>query len=611
MTNFEYCFKNLQIEFNFCGVLNLEPEDIILQQTEFASARYIASEKKYLINYRNEHDIWRLIYESFNYNLKSDFQIFINHNFNDLAIMVDVARNNVLTVQSFKRLIHHIALLGYSTLKIYLEDVFEIDGEPYFGHFRGRYKKEELSEIVAYAKLFNLNVVPCIQTLAHLKTLKRWCVYRPYFDIDDILMVGETKVYELIDKMMKTVKEIFNSDVINIGMDEAHNLGRGAYLDKNGYRKRIDILKEHLAKVLKIAQKYNFCVEMWSDMFFNNLYSIDQDSSVYEGSEVEKSLKIIYWDYSYRPVEEYKKNIALHKTLTENVTIASGSWKWLGFIPNNHYAIKHNKNMFIAAKDMGIKEYTLTCWGDNGGETSIFAILPVINYVANLNYISEDVKESYQFKKLTNIDYEDFIKIDLVNNTKNGLTIDILNSSNRDYLYNDIMLGIFDSCIKEDQVKTYETVIESLQNVGKNSKFDYIFDTSRSLALVLKRKVKIALGLRNAYQNKDFKALKLIISDLMKLKMEVEDFYQTFYKQWHKESKGCGFEVQDIRIGALKQRIDSTIRRLEDYLEGNIKDIDELDEIALDFYGNNQDFYKPDDLVDPYWVRMSSVNVND
>ena len=93
--------------------------------------------------------------------------------------------------------------------------------------------------------------------------------------------------------------------------------------------------------------------------------------------------------------------------------------------------------------------------------------------------------------------------------------------------------------------------------------------------------------------------------------MEVEDFYQTFYKQWHKESKGCGFEVQDIRIGALKQRIESTIRRIEDYLQGKIRDIDELEEIALDFYGNNQDFYKPDDLVDPYWVKMSSVNVND
>ena len=90
MTNFEYCFKNLQIEFNFCGVLNLEPEDIILQQTEFASARYIASEKKYLINYRNEHDIWRLIYETFNYNLKSDFQIFINHTYKGEAKTEDI-----------------------------------------------------------------------------------------------------------------------------------------------------------------------------------------------------------------------------------------------------------------------------------------------------------------------------------------------------------------------------------------------------------------------------------------------------------------------------------------------------------------------------------------
>ena len=45
-------------------------------------------------------------------------------------------------------------------------------------------------------------------------------------------------------------------------------LGRGKYLDKNGYQNRFEIMVKHLSRVLDICKKYGLEPMMWSDMFF-------------------------------------------------------------------------------------------------------------------------------------------------------------------------------------------------------------------------------------------------------------------------------------------------------------------------------------------------------
>lgn len=76
-------------------------------------------------------------------------------------------------------------------------------------------------------------------------------------------MVGDERVYELIDKMFVAAKECFTSRRINVGMDEAFALGRGKYQDLHGVRSRMDILTEHLAKVVEIAK--NGCGIIWTE----------------------------------------------------------------------------------------------------------------------------------------------------------------------------------------------------------------------------------------------------------------------------------------------------------------------------------------------------------
>ena len=74
-----------------------------------------------------------------------------------------------------------------------------------------------------------------------------------------------------------------------------------------------------------------------------------------------------------------------------------------------------------------------------------------------------------------------------------------------------------------------------------------------------------------------------------------------YEKQWFAENKTGGFDVQDIRIGGLLQRLSSCRRRLLAYAAGEISAIEELETKLVALAEN----YKPAHN----YRRMASLNV--
>ena len=58
-------------------------------------------------------------------------------------------------------------------------------------------------------------------------------------------------------------------------------------------------------------------------------------------------------------------------------------------------------------------------------------------------------------------------------------------------------------------------------------------------------------------------------------------FYAAYRALWYKENKAFGFEVQDIRLGGLMQRLKNCRERLTAYVKGKISAIDELEQEIL------------------------------
>ncbi len=68
---------------------------------------------------------------------------------------------------------------------------------------------------------------------------------------------------------------------------------------------------------------------------------------------------------------------------------------------------------------------------------------------------------------------------------------------------------------------------------------------------------------------------KMIDRELPDLREAIERLNVSHRELWYSTYKAFGFEVLDIRYGGLKQRVDTTIYRLEGFIEGRITALEE------------------------------------
>jgi N-acetyl-beta-hexosaminidase len=177
--------------------------------------------------------------------------------FETLGVMYDCSRNSVPTVKTLKAIIRRMALMGYNALMLYTEDTYTVESRPEFGHYRGRYSPEELRTIDDYAYMLGIELIPCIQTLAHLERFLRWPVTADIRDNDYILLAEDQNVYALIEDMILSVSGCVRSNRVHLGLDEAHGLGLGRYLGKHGYKKPEEIMKTHLNVIKDICLRHH------------------------------------------------------------------------------------------------------------------------------------------------------------------------------------------------------------------------------------------------------------------------------------------------------------------------------------------------------------------
>lgn len=546
-------------------------------------------------------------------NTKS-FDITLNKTIDTLTYMMDASRNAVAKVSTLKRLIVTLALFGYDAIQLYTEDTFEIEDEPYFGYLRGAYTKAEIKVIDQYAHDLGIELIPCIQTLAHFNQITRHHEYRDMFDINDILLVDDEKTYKLIEKIFQTVKENFSSNQINIGMDEAYMIGRGKYLDQFGYQDKFEIMTKHLNKVLELCRKYDLKPMMWSDMFFaltfNNYYENDQEMPKEVVDKIPKDVSLIYWDYYKTDKNIYDDMLKKHEAFDNPIMFAGGVWKWIGFTPDNRYSLVATKAAMEAVKARGIKDVIVTGWGDNGGEASQFSVLPSLAYYGATKYdhLTIDDQFKHSFYTVTGVNFDDFMMIDSANQLSDNYVDK--NASNKHFFYNDILLGLMDTTVIKGYKQIYEAKHQQFKdNKNKFSGYQYIFETQLNLVDVISHKVELGVEFRLAYQQKDIPKMKTLLNDLKALNNKIDIFYESLKYQWMYENKPFGFDVQDLRIGGLKQRITYATDKIEAYLNEEIKVIEELELNLLDYYGKRMDYQKLKDQIEYAYLPIVTVNV--
>lgn len=529
-------------------------------------------------------------YSSLNYLYQALLELTVNNDpvverkmtVSKLGIMLDFARNAVMTIESIKQYLAQVALLGYNYAKLYVEDLMFIEGENLFGYMRGAFSEQNFHDIVAYAESIGLEIIPCIQTLAHLNQIFRYTEFHDINDTNDILLASEEKTYLLIEKMVAFARRTTKSTIINIGADEAEMIGFGRYYHKHGYTNRYDIIRKHLERVVEICSKYDFKPEMWSDMIFkfaHKTYYIHDDRSMDIAKQiVPKGVSLIYWDYYHQSEAQYTQMIKHHKSLVDNPSFAGGIWTWRGFMPLNKYTELTMFPAIEACKKEHIDNVFFTMWGDNGSECSKFAVLPSLVQMP-LRFADEYDKNkvSKMLVVLSGYSYEEWMTLDALNETISVPEYKNFNPA-KFLFYDDVLTSPLTGLIHKTVKEQYQGISKKLTELAKrDSSYAYLFETALRLSETLEHKATLSVELYEAYSNKDHAKLKDLVLRLEDTVKALERFYQVYNHQWHHENQSFGFDVQIIRLGGLKQRLLYVKERLSEYLSGKIVKIDELE----------------------------------
>lgn len=538
--------------------------------------------------------------------------------FSDLEIMVDCSRNAVLSVDGAKKLIRYLAVLGFEALQLYTEDTLAIPEYPYAGHMRGRYSPEEIAVIKEYGDLFGIELVPCIQTLAHLRQTLRWQVHSDMHDIDDILLIGEEKTYDFIESLIRQCREMFTSDRINIGMDEAYQVGMGRYLQKNGYTDRSMLMVRHLRRVVDICRKYGFKPMMWSDMFFylqfkGDYYVAEGKFSEEVKKEIPEELTLLYWDYYSCDPKRYAKMFGMHHDLHDKTGFAGGAWRWMGAVPNNSFSLQAVDVALTEAVKAGVSQVIATLWGDDGGEASVLSVMPALQLYSDMNYYGDRARLEDNFLITTGLTLDEFMLIDGPQAMPGRNTAVPYANPPKYMLFQDVMMGLFDLHVKEEKDAAYLKQIaagtaELLAALPEESPWKNLFRAHEALCVVLSRKCDLGLRIRKNYAAGSKEELRQIAAqEIPALITDIRNYYQHFRTLWLDFNKVFGLEIQDIRYGGLIMRLESAGRRLVDYLEGRLKDLPELEQELLPYSDSGQTGTDDCYTSEGYWRRIVSA----
>lgn len=513
--------------------------------------------------------------------------------FKAIGPMVDASRNAVPTVQKIKTLLETCSTLGLNQFMLYMEDTYEIPEYPYFGYLRGRYSAAELKEIDDYGHTLGIEVIPAIQVLAHLKNPLKWNFTREFRDTEDILLVDEPQTYLFLEKAIQAVSRPFRTTKIHIGMDEAHQLGLGQFLQKHGLQNRFDLMNRHLAKVLEITNSLGLEVEMWSDMYFRLGSKIgdyyDPDFAIPpEAVASIPDVKMVYWDYYHHQESEYLQLLTHHKELAKPIVFAGGIWTWNGIAPNYSKTIATTQAALAACKKQQISSVYATLWGDDGAETPLNTALYGLQLFAEHQFqeIVTDECVATRFHELQHESAASFLLLDRFDQTP-GVAPENPDGSavSKLILYQDVLMGLYDKTIADWPLAPhYQQLAKELAQCETSDHTAPLFAYYQLVADVLALKTTLGNDLQQAYHDQDKVIGQQLLQQVIQLQQLIDKLRKRHRHLWFTNNKPFGWEILDIRYGGILSRLETAHWRITQWLE-NDETIAELEETRLPFDG--------------------------
>lgn len=514
---------------------------------------------------------------------KTSFELRQTPAFHTVGAMLDVSRGGVMKVASVKKYLQYTAALGMNMLMLYTEDTYEVEGYPFFGYQRGRYTLDELREIDDYAFELGIEVIPCIQTFGHMEQYLRYPFNADIKDNDAVLLAGEEKTYDLIRACIATMRKAFRSNRIHIGCDETRGLGLGQYLNKHGYQDRFEIFNAHIKVVTEICKEYGYRPMMWSDMYFSlseknkkEGYPVHVEIPQYAIDSM-PDCDMVFWEYDQMDNDHYRINIAKHRSFNRPFVFAGGIRTWDGFVPYYTHSYATTKAAMEECLRAGVDSVIATIWSNDGCETSHMMALPLLSAFSEYCWLGEACTENAIWELsafLTGMNAEFASAVSDFFMGYGGAI-----RSGKHIVWSDPLINLMYPDYDLQAGKKY--LMDSLAVFEKYGDYEYT-DYFKALFQVCYDKCELQEKLRAKYKANDRAWLKDFAENSIPVMIgHFKALQKIHHAVWYADYKPQGFERIMYRYFGAIGRLEYTAQVINQYLNGEIAQIEELEPEVL------------------------------
>ena len=269
----------------------------------------------------------------------------------------DLSRGPVPTLEYMKRQMRTFAAYKLNVYSPYFEHTLGYRTNPLSAPPGGSLSREDVTELVAYARRYHIDVIPEQEAFGHLHHVLKYEIYAPLAETPHghVLAPGQAGSMSLIKQWFAEIDTLFPSRYVHIGADETFELGRGQTMERIQRDSigpvYLGFLKDIVEAIKRPGKKYMF----WGDVAVNHPALV---------KSLPKEMVAVAW--SYGAAASFDRQITPFTQAGFETWVAPGVSNWNRVYPNNNVAFVNIRNFVRDGQRLGASGMLNTTWDDDG-----------------------------------------------------------------------------------------------------------------------------------------------------------------------------------------------------------------------------------------------------
>jgi len=274
----------------------------------------------------------------------------------------DLSRGPVPTLDFQKKQIRTFAAYKLNVYSPYFEHTLAYRSNPLVAPPGGAMTREQVAELVAYARRYHVDVVPEQEAFGHLHHVLKYELYSPLGETPHghVLAPGQPGAVPLIREMFAEVDSLFPSRFVHLGADETFELGRGQTAERVRAEGIGPVYLQFLADVVGAvrdtaagASSKRFL--FWGDVAMNHPDLV---------KALPRDMIAVAWEYGARV--SFDELLLPFVEAGMETWVAPGVNNWNRVYPNYSVALPNIQRFVRDGQRLGSTGMLNTTWDDDG-----------------------------------------------------------------------------------------------------------------------------------------------------------------------------------------------------------------------------------------------------